>query len=216
MIKTIEHYSKVHGVNLEDLMQDKVLSNKSCFWSLLQSQTDRFNHYYYDQEHKSRRAMKKLAKASTHEVHGSEIRADLIWLLDFVEYNTHLFSIAVRKFDSYHSLDTFDDEKDYFEETYPFVDGHRLQKLLDALDIYEFEDWQKNESNSRKEEPHTTRSKKRRCSVTKELVAIKRQNSRCSKDVVEKERRNLLKFFKTIKTSWRDGRRNKIGTRSKD
>lgn len=205
MIKTIEHYSNVHGVNLGNLFEDKVLSNESCFWSLLQSHTDRLNHYYYDEEHKIRRAMKKLSTDST-QVDVGEVRADVTWLLDFIDHNALLFSSAVRKFDSYHELDTYDDEKDYFEETYSFIDGHRLQKVLDVLDVYEFEDWQKNESKKKKVQTTRGSKNKRRFSVTKEMIAIKRQNSRCAKGVDKKERNNFLKMLKSFKSSWRGGR----------
>ncbi|GFH44463.1 predicted protein [Chaetoceros tenuissimus] len=201
MIKSIEHHSKIHGVNLEELFQDKVLSNESCFWSLLQSQTDRLHYYYYDREHKVRRDMKDLAVASA-QVNVTEIRDDVTWLIDFINHNAILFSSAVRKFDSYHELNTYDDEKNYFDETYSFMDGHRLQKVLDALDIYEFEDRQKNKSNSRKDNAKRTRGskKKRRFSVTKELIVIKRHNSRSTQLVDEKERRNCLQMFKSFKS----------------
>lgn len=201
MIKTIEHYSNVHGVNLGNLFEGKVLSNESCFWSLLQSQTDRLNHYYYDQEHKIRRAMKKLSTESTTQVDIEEVRADVIWLLDFIDHNALLFASAVRKFDSYHELDTYDNEIDYFEETYSFIDGHRLQKVLDVLDVYEFEDWQKKESKKKKVQTTRGSKNKRRFSVTKEMIAIKRQNSGCAKGVDKKERKNFLKLFKSFKSN---------------
>lgn len=199
MIKTIEHCSNVHGVNLGNLFEGKVLSNESCFWSLLQSQTDRLNHYYYDQEHKIRRAMKKISTDSTQALDVEEVRADVIWLLDFINHNALLFASAVCKFDSYHELDTYDAEKDYFEETYSFIDGHRLQKVLDVLDVYEFEDWQKNETKKKKVQTTRGSKNRRRFSVTKEMIMIERQNSRCAKGVDIKERKNFLKMFKSFK-----------------
>ena len=41
---------EAHGIDIDKLFEEKVISNKRCFWSLLQCYTDRLHHYYYDEE----------------------------------------------------------------------------------------------------------------------------------------------------------------------
>ena len=69
--------------------------------------------------------------------------------------------------------------------------------VLDVLDVYEFEDWQKNESKKKKVQTTRGSKNRRRFSVTKEMIVIERQSSRCAKDVDIKERKNFLKMFKS-------------------
>lgn len=39
-----------HGINVQELMKSKVIGNETCFFSLLQSYTDRLYYYYMEEE----------------------------------------------------------------------------------------------------------------------------------------------------------------------
>lgn len=39
-----------HGINVQELMKSKVIGNETCFFSLLQSYTDRLYYYYVEEE----------------------------------------------------------------------------------------------------------------------------------------------------------------------
>lgn len=39
-----------HGINVQELMKSKVIGNENCFFSLLQSYTDRLYYYYMEEE----------------------------------------------------------------------------------------------------------------------------------------------------------------------
>ena len=139
-LRSIEHKSKKHGINVNELFKDKVLSNKNCFWSLLQSQTDRMHHYYY---HEENHIIDSLTRADDASILSIALLRDLksraIWLQDFVKYNIHMFEMSVSKFDVKHHVNTFDEEMNYFEETYSFTKGERLTQVLDAIDAFAFD-----------------------------------------------------------------------------
>lgn len=138
-LRSIKHKSKMHGINMDDLFKDKVvLSNKNCFWSLLQSQTDRMHHYYYYEEN---HILNILTRANEDASFLSlallkELQNRAMWLQVFVKYNIHAFELSVSKFDAEHHVDTFDEEMKYFQETYPFTNGERLTQILEVIDAF--------------------------------------------------------------------------------
>ncbi|GFH61635.1 predicted protein [Chaetoceros tenuissimus] len=135
-----EQRSKQNAINVDDLFEARVLSNKNCFWSLLQSQTDRMHHYYYQQEIYIIQKLSALDKASLLTLDLLEqLREDELWLQEFVTFNVHLFELAVSKFDVEHHVNTYEEEMRYFEETSSFTNGERLTQILDAIEAYEFD-----------------------------------------------------------------------------
>ena len=128
---------KTNGIDVDILHDEKVLSNKMCFWSLLQSYTDRLHHYYYDEEKHIMKSIKRLDQKNL--LNHQSLRGfqkDVHSLERFIKLNVDLFVMIVRKFDEKHKTDTFDEELEYFLETYPFMEGHRLFNILEAIDAY--------------------------------------------------------------------------------
>lgn len=135
MSKKLEVYSDNHGIKINSLFEEKVLSNENCFWSLLQSQTDRMHYFYTREENRLLQTVHKLEKSfAINESSLNNLRNDTLWLQTFVAHNHKLFGIAVKKFDSYHNLNTFKEELRYFMESYPFVDETRLKLILSDID----------------------------------------------------------------------------------
>ena len=138
--RSIEKESKQHGINTDDLLKEMVLSNKNCFWSLLQSQTDRMHHYYHQQEMHIIKTLSALDNASLLTLDSLEqLREDVLWLQDFITFNIHMFELSVSEFDVEHHCDTYEEEMKYFEETYAFTNGQRLTQILDAIDAFSFD-----------------------------------------------------------------------------
>ena len=137
-MKVMKEVCKNYGIDIDLLLEEKVIANESCFWCLLQSQTDRLNHYYYDEEHRIKKALshtkRRYLPNESAIVTLASIRNQVIWLLDFITHNVKLFARMVSKFDNFHHLDTFHEEMSYFEETYTFIDGHRLHMILNLID----------------------------------------------------------------------------------
>lgn len=128
---------EAHGIDIDKLFEEKVLSNKRCFWSLLQCYTDRLHHYYYDEEKYIIKSINRLDQKNLLTVKVLErLKMDVQRLNDFINLNVDLFVRSVRKYDEKHKSDTFDEEFDYFKETYPFIDGHRLFNILEAIDMH--------------------------------------------------------------------------------
>ena len=144
---------KKYGIDIEILFDEKVLSNKKCFWTLLQSHTDRLHHYYHDEEKHIIKAIRKLDEKNLLNLKLLErFQNDVYHLHEFIKLNVDLFVLAVRKFDEKHETDTFEEELEYFQETYKFSDGHRLFNILSAIDafIYEIESTSKKAARSKK------------------------------------------------------------------
>ena len=135
MSKKLEVYSENHGIKINSLFEEKVLSNENCFWSLLQSHTDRLHHFYSREEKRILKTVRQLEK--TYIINQSSLnnlRNDTLWLQTFVAHNCKLFAAAVKKFDSYHNVNTFKEEMRYFMESYPFVDETRLHMIISDID----------------------------------------------------------------------------------
>lgn len=144
---------KKYGIDIEILFDEKVLSNKKCFWTLLQCHTDRLHHYYHDEEKHIIKAIRKLDEKNLLNLKLLErFQNDVYRLDEFIKLNVDLFVLAVRKFDKKHETDTFEEEIEYFQETYKFSDGHRLFNILSAIDdfIYEIESTSKKAARSKK------------------------------------------------------------------
>ena len=121
---------------------EKTLSNKNCFWSLLQSQTDQMHYYYTDQlqsillcldkfkEHERRRNYRKSyvisslqsAKLSTEHLH------------KFLQSSFRDFKLVVKKFDEYHSTNTLEEEVDYFHSCHDYIDGKHLDNIVQYIE----------------------------------------------------------------------------------
>ena len=137
-MKVMKEICKKYGIDIDLLLEEKIIANESCFWCLLQSQTDRLNHYYYDEEHRIKEALshpkRRYLPNESAIVTLASIRNQVIWLLDFITHNVKLFASMVSKFDDFHHLDTFHEEMAYFKETYAFIDGHGLYMILNLID----------------------------------------------------------------------------------
>lgn len=128
---------EAQGIDIDKLFEEKVLSNKRCFWSLLQCYTDRLHHYYYDEEKYIIKSINRLDKENLLTVKVLErLKMDVQRLNEFINLNVDLFVRSVRTYDEKHKTDTFDEEFEYFKETYPFIDGHRLFSILEAIDMH--------------------------------------------------------------------------------
>jgi hypothetical protein len=136
--KSIEEESKQHGtINTDDLFEERVISNKNCFWSLLQSQTDRMHYFFHQEEKYIKDNLTGFERTGLLTPALLErIRKDMLWLQDFVTFNIRRFEEAVSEFDGEHNCDTFEDEMGYFEETYPFTNRERLTLILEAIDQF--------------------------------------------------------------------------------
>ena len=134
--------SKNKGIDTDILFEEKVIANERCFWSLLQSHSDRFNYFYYDEETYINKALTRLERKQESIRHEdvlillSSVRERVSWLLEFISYNVELFATSVRTFDKHHDLETFDEEMDYFRSTYSFVDGQRLHSIIRHIDMW--------------------------------------------------------------------------------
>lgn len=135
MSKKLEVYSENHGIKIDSLFEEKVLSNENCFWSLLQSCTDRLHHFYSREEKRILNTVRQLEKSFIiNQFSLDNLRNDTLWLQTFVAHNCKLFATAVKKFDTYHNVNTFKEEMRYFMESYPFVDEKRLNLIISDID----------------------------------------------------------------------------------
>lgn len=190
-MKDMKEFCKNYGIDIDLLLEEKVIANESCFWCLLQSQTDRLNHYYYDEEHRIKKALshpkRRYLPNESAIVTLASIRNQVIWLMDFILYNVKLFARMVSEFDDFHQLDTFHEEMAYFKETYAFIDGHGLHMILNLIDemvleieaitLHEDQSLQKDgESNFSGADRRINMKHKRQ--VERERLFIKRKKSR--------------------------------------
>ena len=135
MSKKLEIYSENHGIKINSLFEEKVLSNKSCFWSLLQSHTDRLHHFYSKEEKRILKTVHQLENSFIiNQSSLKNLRNDTLWLQTFVAHNCNLFAEAFKKFDSYHNINTFKEEMRYFMESYPFADEIRLNLIISDIE----------------------------------------------------------------------------------
>lgn len=140
-MREVQVCSKNNGIDTDVLFEEKVIANERCFWSLLQSHSDRFNYFYYDEETLINKALSRLERKQESIRHQdmlillSSVRERVSWLLEFISYNLELFATAVRTFDKHHDLETFGEEMDYFRSTYSFVDGQRLHSIMSYIDM---------------------------------------------------------------------------------
>ena len=139
----IEAYSyssrNQHGIDTNHLHQHDVLDNKSYFWELLQSHTDRLKQYYNDEETRIKNTLSRLDTASSIEnedalVLLAMVRSQVVCLLEYITHNLELFDTSVLTFDAHHNVDTYEEEMTYFQDTYSFIDGHRLHTILKYID----------------------------------------------------------------------------------
>lgn len=193
---------------------EKTLSNKNCFWSLLQSQTDQMHYYYQDQlqsillcldkfkDYKRRRNYEtryvqryvisslQSAKLSTEHLH------------EFLQSSFRDFKLVVKKFDEYHSTNTLAEEIDYFHSCHDYIDGKHLDMIIqhieERIESIEADRFKAEEQGSREISlSRDTSSRKNRTKSSWTKRAIKKmttQSSEKSKDTsvrnIDKEQRN--------------------------
>ncbi|GFH50082.1 predicted protein [Chaetoceros tenuissimus] len=157
-MREVQVCSKNNGIDTDVLFDEKVIANERCFWSLLQSHSDRFNYFYYDEETLINKALSRLERKQESIRHQdmlislSSVRERVSWLLEFISYNLELFATAVRTFDRHHDLETFDEEMDYFRGTYSFVDGQRLHNIISYIDMWSLDIKQRSSSCREKDQ----------------------------------------------------------------
>ena len=191
-MKVMKEICKKYGIDIDLLLEEKIIANESCFWCLLQSQTDRLNHYYYDEEHRIKEALshpkRRYLPNESAIVTLASIRNQVIWLLDFITHNVKLFASMVSKFDDFHHLDTFHEEMAYFKETYAFIDGHGLYMILNLIDemvleieaitLHENQSLQKDGESNFSGADRRINMKHKKRQVERERLLIKRKKSR--------------------------------------
>lgn len=181
--KSIEEQSKQHGIDVAALFEERVLSNKQCFWSLLQSQTDRMHHYYHQEEKyifESLTSFERTGLLSPALL--EQLRKDVMWLQDFVTFNIDMFEMAVSEFDAEHRCDTFGEEMEYFEEQYPFTNRKRLKLILEAIDMFLLDFLE----HGRHKHHHFNLSHKEHFRVFKRSSIVSRPSREKSKDAVRR------------------------------
>lgn len=205
--KTIEQESKQHGINIDDILEEMVLSNKNCFWSLLQSQTDRMHHYYHQQEQCIIDNLNGFERTGLLTSTLLEyIEKDAIWLQEFVTYNISLFELAVSEFDAEHHVDTYEEEMKYFEETYPFTNRKRLSQILDAIHVFSFHLG----DDSPRNKIHFTFKKYNICNIKRRLSKQSTMKEARSRSEREKSKDTMRRVSVTDEKSMQ--KKNKTGS----
>ena len=125
-------------INLQTLCDRKVIESKTCFWSILQSHTEKLKLYYFDEESRIQISLSHLDEVYIDDdgalVLLALIRNQVTCLLEYITLNLELFALSVLKFDEHHSVDTYEEEMTYLQDTYAFIDGHRLHTILRYID----------------------------------------------------------------------------------
>ncbi|GFH44024.1 predicted protein [Chaetoceros tenuissimus] len=131
-------HSRDSMINLEILRDRRVIESKSCFWSMLQSHAEKLTLYYFDEESRIKNSLSHLDEECIDDSDAlillALIRNQATWLLEYITHNLELLATSILAFDEYHSVDTYEEEMTYLEDTYPFIDGHRLHTILNYVD----------------------------------------------------------------------------------
>ena len=204
-------------IDLEILGDRRVIESKSCFWSMLQSHMEKLKLYYFDEESRIQISLSHLDEKCIDDDHDALvllalIRNQVTWLLDYITLNVELFATSVLKFDEHHSVDTYEEEMTYLEDTYPFIDGHRLHTILSYIDEWTLDLNQEEEQEQ--EEGCSIRSPARRRNSSKSVNSIKSTRSSVRSESQHKKgssrNRNFRGFIllqriglKSKSSSWR-------------
>ena len=165
--------------NLDLLFDRNVIGSKSCFWSILQSRMEKLKLYYFDEESRILTSLSHLDEVCIDNdgalVLLALIRNQTTLLLEYINHNLELYATSVLKFDEHHSVDTYEEEMSYLQDTYAFIDGHRLHTILSYVDEWTLDLNQEEEQEQ--EEGCTIRSPARRRNSNRSINSIKSTRS---------------------------------------
>ena len=202
---------------------EMTLSNKNCFWSLLQSQTDKMHYYYQDQVQSILHCLDKFEdhhkvrrKYRTSYVISSLQRAKLSTehLNTFLQSSFRDFKLVVKKFDEYHSTNTLEEEIDFFHSCHDYIDGKSLNNLIrhieERIEIIETDSRFKEQQLSFDRDSSWTERATRK--MTTQLTEKSKDGSGRSiqKEKKDKEKKSWfvrkLPFIKVVTTKRKTGR----------
>lgn len=135
-------YDDAKCIDASAFLCEQTLSNKNCFWSLLQSQTDQMHYHYQDQVQSILHCIDKFEDHERERIYSycyvisslQSAKLSTERLHEFLQSSFREFKFVVKKFDEYHSTDTLAEEIDYFHSCHDYIDGKRLQNIIQYID----------------------------------------------------------------------------------
>lgn len=157
-----EYLLRQHGIDFAVLSQKHVIERDSCFWTVLQSHTDRFYWYYNDQEESIVQKASLLRKVASSDERSAEEKEDLgtsynkyfggfpqtttaipkLYTLKkeindlkkFLELNKNAHTKILEMYSEINSEDVLQTEVKELEKTHSFWNGSRLEVLMEFID----------------------------------------------------------------------------------
>ena len=187
--------------NLDLLFDRKVIGSKSCFWSILQSRMEKLKLYYFDEESRIQISLSRLDEVCILDnddalVLLALIRNQTTWLLEYINHNLELYATSVLKFDEHHSVDTYEEEMSYLQDTYAFIDGHRLHTILSYIDEWTLDLDQDEEQDNEEEDCILLPTRRRRRNSSRSINSRKSTRSSVRSESQYKDRLPRNGYFR--------------------